>query len=250
MKKKILIIEDDKALLKNVKIILEEENFEVHAAEDGLTGIELALQSPPDLIICDIALPNKDGYQVLQEISSNDTTNKIPFIFLTAKVEREDLRKGMRLGADDYIFKPFDIADLLESIRMRIAKKNKLTSDNALTDEKESYEIDDKIIFNYTGRPNLCSVNDIKYLKADTPYVKIRLNNGENVLRRETLNMWEEKLPSKYFIRIHRSTIINTNYIYRIERISKVSYLIHLKDETETFILSKRARSKFKKKYS
>ncbi|MCZ7603990.1 MAG: response regulator transcription factor [Melioribacteraceae bacterium] len=253
MKKKILIIEDNLRLLENIKDILEEENYEVQTAADGSKGIELALQSPPDIIICDIVLPNIDGFEVLQEISTNDSTRNIPFIFLTAKAGKEDLRQGMRLGAADYIFKPFEFSDLLDSIRLRLQKsvqsKTEIRDDENF-DGKENYKISEKIIFNYTGKPIMCSINDIKYLKSETPYIKIKLRSGKNVLRRETLKKWEDKLPSKYFIRIHRSTIVNTNYINKIERLSKVSYLIHLADETETFILSKRARSKFKKKYS
>lgn len=253
MKKKILVIEDDLNILKNIKNILEEENYEVATAEDGLVGVKLASEFLPDLIVCDIALPKKNGYEILENISSNKNTNKIPFIFLTAKVEKEDLRKGMRLGADDYIFKPFDISDLLESINMRINKKNNLISDFSnenQNNKKDKYAMEDKLIFNYTGKPLLRKISKIKYLKAETPYVKIKFSSHENVLQRETLNFWEEKLPSNYFVRIHRSSIINTNYINRIERINKVTYLIHIQDETETFILSKRARAKFKEKYS
>lgn len=253
MKKKILIIEDDLNILNNIKSILEEVNYEVATASDGIQGVKLAEQFLPDLIVCDIALPKKNGYEILETVSKNKNTNKIPFVFLTAKVEKDDLRKGMRLGADDYIFKPFDISDLLDSIKIRINKKNNLISDfsnNNQNEKKDKYEMEDKLLFNFTGKPLMRKLNTIKFLKAETPYVKIKFSSGENVLQRETLNYWEEKLPSNFFVRIHRSTIINTNYINRIERINKVSYLIHIQDETETFILSKRARTKFKEKYS
>lgn len=253
MNNKILVIEDDKTLLDSLRNILQEEDFKVVTAEDGETGIKKAKEWEPDLIICDIALPKKDGYGVLEEISKIEKTKRIPFVFLTAKVERNDLRKGMRLGADDYIFKPFDISDLLDSIRLRITKKNNQLSEpnkNESRIQKANYKMEDQILLNYGGKPHLCSVKNIKYLRAETPYVKIKFRNGKSLLQRDTLNNWDEKLPSQYFVRIHRATIINTDFITKIEKLGKVAYLIKLEDEDDPFVVSKRARAKFKKKYS
>lgn len=101
--KKILVIEDEKSVRENIVTLLNEESYEALSAHNGETGIRMAIAEIPDLIICDIMMPGKDGYAVFKELSKNKMTKTIPFIFLTAKVEHKDLRKGMELGADDYL---------------------------------------------------------------------------------------------------------------------------------------------------
>lgn len=120
--KKILLIEDNKDVRENTADILSLEKFEVITAENGMVGVEKALSSLPDMIICDIMLPELDGYGVFEQLSSNPKTARIPFIFLTAKAEKTDRRKGMNLGADDYLTKPFEENELLEAIASRLKK--------------------------------------------------------------------------------------------------------------------------------
>ncbi len=122
--KKILVIEDNKDILENTAEILELSNYKVYTALNGKLGIELALAHQPDLILCDIMMPELDGYGVLHIVQKNPDLQQIPFIFLTAKIEREDVRKGMSLGADDYISKPFDPTDLLSAIEGRLKKSD------------------------------------------------------------------------------------------------------------------------------
>lgn len=246
-KKKILFIEDDLVLQNNVKEILEEEGFEVRIESDGLSGIAAVYSYKPDLILCDIAIPNKDGYQVLKEVSEEIKKRAIPFLFLTAKVEKEDIRKGMLLGADDYIFKPFTIDDLLSSIRLRLEKVVVATEKK---EEKKKHEPDDKLMFKIGIKAELIPIREIKFIRSESPYVFIKFANGKNVLQRETLEDWEYKLPEKLFIRIHRSVIINTDYINKIEKLGASSYLVKLKDENEPFIISKRFLPKFKEKFT
>ena len=105
--KKILLIEDNEALRENTAEILSLANYNVATAENGKIGVEMAISNPPDLIVCDIMMPVLDGYGVFQIINKNPDLQHIPFIFLSAKSERNDLRKGMEMGADDYITKPF-----------------------------------------------------------------------------------------------------------------------------------------------
>lgn len=120
--KKILLIEDDKTLRENTRELLELENFKVYTAEDGLEGVELAQIQKPHLIICDILMPKMDGFEVLKKISGMETLQDTPFIFLSAMTESKDVRRGMNLGADDYITKPFDEKELVLAIRSRLAK--------------------------------------------------------------------------------------------------------------------------------
>lgn len=120
--KKILIIEDNEDIRNNTAEILELSNYEVVLAENGKVGVEMAMKHKPDLIICDIMMPELDGYGVLHAIQKNEEIKNTPFIFLTAKTERIDFRKGMESGADDYITKPFDGTELLNAVDGRLKK--------------------------------------------------------------------------------------------------------------------------------
>lgn len=120
---KILIIEDNDNIRENVIEILELSGYEVFAAENGKKGVELALKIIPDIVLCDIMMPELDGYGVIHILHKNPETQAIPIIFLTAKAERTDIRKGMELGVDDYLTKPFDDMELLRAIEARLKKK-------------------------------------------------------------------------------------------------------------------------------
>ena len=124
--KKILLIEDNQNIRENTAEILELANYKVFTAENGKTGVEAALEHKPDLIICDIMMPVLDGYGVLHLLHKNPTVQNTPFIFLTAKTERSDMRKGMELGADDYLTKPFEGAELLNAVESRLNKAEQL----------------------------------------------------------------------------------------------------------------------------
>lgn len=120
--KKVLIIEDNDDVRENTADILELAGFGVTTAENGKIGVGMAKKMLPDVIVCDIMMPELDGYGVLQALNNNAKTASIPFIFLTAKTERVDMRKGMNLGADDYLTKPFTDTELLEAIQSRLKK--------------------------------------------------------------------------------------------------------------------------------
>lgn len=124
--KSILLIEDNADLRENTAEILELSGFEVHTAEHGKIGVKKAMELIPDLIICDIMMPELDGFGVLFALSKHPETENIPFIFLTAKSERSDIRKGMNLGADDYLVKPFEEMELMDAIETRLKKSEKL----------------------------------------------------------------------------------------------------------------------------
>ncbi|MCA0932772.1 response regulator [Lutimonas saemankumensis] len=123
MKKKILIIEDDTIVRENTTEILQLANYEVISAENGKIGIEKASFFKPDLIICDILMPDLDGYGVLQILMRNKSLQKIPVVFMSAKTKHEDIRRGMDLGASDYITKPFEESELLSAVATRLKRK-------------------------------------------------------------------------------------------------------------------------------
>jgi len=128
---RILIIEDDDQTRENLGIILQMEGFDVLRASDGVTGVEIALRETPDLIVCDVSMPHLDGHGVLRNLRSNPATLDVPFIFLTARAERQDQRIGMNLGADDYLCKPLEAEDLLAAIQTRL-RRQRQTQDVAL----------------------------------------------------------------------------------------------------------------------
>jgi two-component system, sensor histidine kinase and response regulator len=120
----ILAIEDETKIRENIQDILELEGFNVLTAENGRIGVQLAQEHNPDLIICDVMMPELDGYDVLVALRQDPSTLKIPFIFLSAKATKADFRKGMLLGADDYLTKPFTPSELREAISVRLQKQN------------------------------------------------------------------------------------------------------------------------------
>lgn len=140
--KKILIIEDDMDLNETVSVFLKSNNFIVYSAYDGVRGVQEAIRVQPDVIICDISMPNLDGFGVYETLQHINSTSFIPFIFLTAKADVKDIRRGMNLGADDYITKPFENIDLLEAIHIRIKKFETL---NILNERKLLKALDNPI---------------------------------------------------------------------------------------------------------
>lgn len=128
MQYKIAVIEDDRIMRENISELLELTGYVVESAENGKLGVKLVKEFEPDLILCDVMMPELDGYGVIYILSKDPKTASIPFIFLTAKTERQDLRKGMNLGADDYLTKPFVEMDLLNAVEQRLKKMEQVKS--------------------------------------------------------------------------------------------------------------------------
>lgn len=127
---KILVIEDNADILEEVMTWLELEGYEATGASNGNLGVQLAFKMQPNLILCDIMMPEKDGHRVLMELRANKATSLTPFIFITAKQEKSDIRYGMELGADDYITKPFTRAEFLSAIRSRLERVELFAEDS------------------------------------------------------------------------------------------------------------------------
>lgn len=168
--KHILLIEDDLILRENTAELLDLSNYKVTTAPNGKVGLELAKTSMPDIIVCDIMMPELDGYGVLEGLSENTKTKHIPFIFLSAKTERKDVRKGMDLGADDYITKPFEEEELIRAIESRLAKAAILKEEQAILVATETVEQDElrtlndlKNFFDDNGDELSCNHGDVIY---------------------------------------------------------------------------------------
>ena len=123
---KILVIEDENLIRESIADVLEEEGYQCLQAENGRTGIEAAKENLPDLILCDIKMPEINGHQVLVALKEDPVTSNIPFVFISAMVDKKDFRTGMELGADDYITKPFTNEELLNSVKLRISKNEEI----------------------------------------------------------------------------------------------------------------------------
>ena len=133
MSKTILVIDDNTNLRENTAEILELAGYKTVTAAHGKQGVELAVKEKPSLVVCDIMMPELDGYGVLHLLRKHPETASIPFIFLTAKTERSDFRKGMEMGADDYLTKPFDDIELLNAVEVRLKKAETLSHNYAPT---------------------------------------------------------------------------------------------------------------------
>jgi CRP-like cAMP-binding protein/DNA-binding NarL/FixJ family response regulator len=183
--KKLLLIEDNKDVRENITEILELAGYDVSAAENGKVGVELAITQIPDLIICDIMMPVLDGYGALHLLNKNEKTASIPFIFLTAKAERTDMRRGMEMGADDYITKPFDDIELLNAVESRLKKAEAMRKD-LVPNRNQINEVLGKIegisdIAKISERQQLkhYKKRDIIFSEGDTPQGLYLLNSGK-----------------------------------------------------------------------
>ena len=169
--KSILLIEDNDDIRDNTAEILELSNYKVIVAENGKIGVQKAIEHKPDLIICDIMMPVLDGYGVLHAVHKNEAIKNTPFIFLTAKTERSDFRRGMESGADDYITKPFDGTELLNAVDSRLKKmdllKKELSPDMDGLQQLMRASDSKKILRSFTEGRN---VN--KYKKKQTIYTE------------------------------------------------------------------------------
>ena len=181
---KILIVEDNAEIRENTGEILELANYEVFTAANGKEGYEMAVSEAPDLIVCDIMMPVLDGYGLLHLINKNEQLKGIPFIFLTAKTERNDFRKGMEMGADDYITKPFNDIELLNAIESRLKKishqKEKAQSSKSLDEFFDEVKMEDAL----ENLAESTQVNQYKkkqriYTEGNHPHSLYYLNSGK-----------------------------------------------------------------------
>lgn len=183
--KNILLIEDNLEVRENTAEILELAGYNVLTAPNGKSGVELAQKELPDLVICDIMMPELDGYGVLHILNKNPNTSGIPFIFLTAKAERSDFRKGMNLGADDYLTKPFDESELLDAVETRLKKNNLFKKDyqpdiNGLNEFiEEAKDLEDLIELSEDRKVRLYKKKNNIYWEMDYANSLFFINSGK-----------------------------------------------------------------------
>ena len=184
--KKVLFIEDDTVVRENTAELLELADYEVITASNGKSGVAIAKQEKPDIVVCDIMMPEMDGYGVLQELSKDPETQHIPFIFLSAKTEHKDIRKGMDLGADDYLTKPFEEEELISAIESRLAKVAIL---NKMRDNKTSEP--------ETKESKINSLNELREVVRN--YEEQNYKGGETI--------YEEGKQSNHFFFVDKGVV-------------------------------------------
>lgn len=177
---KILIIEDQEEVRENIEELLSLSNYLTVTAENGKEGIKKALAESPDLILCDIMMPEMDGYEVLYIISKNPKTSTIPFVFLTAKAEKSDFRKGMNMGADDYVTKPFDEMELLGAIERRLNKRKELLETKNIQElANVAQKQNNAIRFEDFDQTRVFRKKDIVYREGDFGTYAYKIKSGK-----------------------------------------------------------------------
>lgn len=250
MKNKILIIEDNLDVRENLAEILELSGYDTITACNGKEGVQAALTSPPDLILCDVMMPELDGYGVLRILSKNPVSSTIPFIFLTAKTEMSDMRKGMTLGADDYITKPFDDVELLDTIEMRLLKRkvaspveatpvfNALTGEQILNMMPESF---------HEGELRVIHKKDIVYSEGQTCRYVYMIKSGK------ALGTKADDYSKEVITRIYQypdviglpSALLGERFLETVKAFEDLEVILIKKEDYINFILSDKSISYF-----
>lgn len=244
--KTILIIEDDTVLRETTAEILELENYKVVTAPNGKRGAEKARIMLPDLILCDIMMPEMDGYELLNILSKDDKTKKIPFIFMSAKTEMRDVRKGMDLGADDYLTKPISEELLLSAIGSRLTKFELLKEEAEKEDVNEKEDI-------YSDIENIDDLKNYfcdfgvskKYKKGETIYKEGESSNNVYLVYKGKAKSYKvDELGKELILNIHRgddflglSAIIENSYYYESVMAMENVEVFHLSKNTIQEIL-------------
>jgi two-component system LytT family response regulator len=239
----ILVIEDDDSVRLPLIDTLEANGYVVEEATDGRRGITAARENIPDLILCDIMMPEVDGYGVFEALQEDSRTAVIPFIFLTAKTNPADIREGLSLGVDDYLIKPFEMKELLDCIRTRLERYHKITEAAITINENNEYE---QIFIKDGDSCWFVEYTSLRLLESEDNYVRLHFDNEKPLISR-TLNYLEQRLPAKMFFRANRKQIINLRWIKNIQPWFNGGLLITLRDETK-LQMSRRASQTFRSK--
>lgn len=242
-KYRILVMEDDDNVRLPLVDLLEANGYEVDAVADGEAGMTRAKENLPDLIVSDIMMPKKDGFEVFDALQDEPKTAVIPFIFLSAKADPTEVREGLGLGADDYITKPFKNDDLLSSIKVRLEKFKRISEAATTLESEEDY---DQVFIKDGDSCWFVEYERIRLLESEDNYVRIFFDKEKPLLSR-TLNYMEEKLPARMFFRANRKQMINLRWIKNIQPWFNGGMLVILKDDTRVQ-MSRRASQAFRAK--
>jgi len=218
---KVLVVEDDPNIRQSLLEILSLAGYESSGVKDGKEGLNAILETTPDLVICDVSMPELSGFELLEAINHRMRDQVIPpFMFLTAKVEPQDIRQGMSLGADDYILKPFDHKDLLQAVRMRLDKRKKIVEGNG---PKGPVSNNGEMNLNKIALPSdtgliLVPFEEIVFCEAERAYCRFHLESGKKMLISKAMKEFEPILTQHQFVKVHKSYIVNVKHIEKYIR--------------------------------
>jgi len=264
---KILIVENDEDVISSLINILKPEGYKIIVAPDGKSALKITKLEKPNVIISDIMMRDTDGFKLLSEIRNNHLLVSIPFIFVTAKKERSFYRLAMEKGADDYLTKPFTKKELLNAVSSRIKRidsiknfhsflseqkrlSHAIPQDKSDESDNDKLVLEDHLLIDSDEKHNLIKVKAIKMITAVGDYSKIITFDNNKYFFRRTMKGWEEILPDKNFIRIHRSTIINLDFVDKLERTNARRFNVYLNNESKPISMSRRYGLKFKDRFS
>lgn len=264
---KILIIENDEGMISFLSGTLKKEKYKVIIAGNKKSGLLIANREKPNLILCSLKGKDIDGLEILSEIRNNNSLLSTIFFFIAPKTERTLYRQAMEKGADDYLTTPITRKELLNAVSSRLKRQEAIKKYfSSLLKQKESsiqpeeknledgvlekLDLDDKILVDSDERHKLVKVRTIKMINSVGDYSKIMTFDGNRFFFRKTMKEWEEILPGNNFIRIHRSTIINLDYVDKLIRTSNRAFNVFLKNESKPVNMSRRYSIKFKDRFS
>jgi two-component system LytT family response regulator len=234
---KAVIIDDERLARNKLRRLLENHpEVEILGEADGVkSGVRLIEKEKPEVVFLDIQMPNATGFDLLDEIKI-----KTRIIFVTAFDEYAI--RAFEVNALDYLLKPINSQRLSEAIE-------RLSINPVQENPQNSLEYEDYFFINTKEEAKFIKIKSIKCIIAADVYSEVFTETGENFLLSKPLNEWELQLPERNFVRIHRSTIINLEYIERIEKWFNYSYQVHLKNMADPFVISRRYASKIKGKF-
>jgi two-component system LytT family response regulator len=222
----LLVVEDDKDIRESLQDILELVGYKVSTANNGREAFDSILANLPDLVLCDIDMPILDGFELLMTINQRLKGEIIPpFIFLTAKVEMQNIRQGMGLGADDYILKPFNHNELLNIIRLRLNNRSKLLQKGKPSTSKIQIDTFEKLALPTDDGLELVPFDQIIKCRASRSYCTFELTKNRSILVSKPMKEFETVLLREQFFKIHKSTIVNLKHIEKYIR-GKGGYLL------------------------
>ncbi|MFT5667549.1 MAG: two-component system LytT family response regulator [Vicingaceae bacterium] len=242
---RIVIVEDEINIRETLKEILEFSGYDVFTASNGKLGYAVILEKEPDLVLCDVNMPELDGFALLELITQKYAREIMPsFLFLTAKVETKEIRYGMNLGADDYILKPFDPVEILKIIQLRINKRKKMLSPlgGKPSANKEGFN---KLPIPTEEGLELVPFEQIIHCKAERAYCYFYLINNKKILVSKPMKEFEVTLINNGFFKVHKSSIVNLQFAEKYVR-GKGGYLV-LSDGS-TVVVSTRKKDELMKR--
>jgi two-component system LytT family response regulator len=215
---KIVIVEDEINIRETLQEILEFSGYDVFTASNGKLGYAVILEKEPDLVLCDVNMPELDGFALLELITQKYASKIMPsFLFLTAKVEKEQIRYGMNLGADDYILKPFDPVEILKIIQLRINKREKMLGPQSARPSAYK-ELFKKLPIPTEEGLELVPFEQIIQCKAERAYCFFHLINNKKILVSKPMKEFEVALINNGFFKVHKSGIVNLQFAEKYVR--------------------------------